>query len=89
MTHTFFNPFSEARQAALSAASCKPKAYDLQIKPNSIAAGLETELREDGAIVAVKYPSGVTVRRNTQSVVVQTPTSLWFADRWGGIHPID
>lgn len=89
MTHTFFDNVSSGSAAALSLVSQKPRAYDLRIKPNSACAGLEAEMRDDGAVLAAKYPSGVMLRRNKECVVVQTPAALWFCDRWGGVHPLD
>ncbi len=87
MTHSFFNSFSQP--TAMANIAAKTSAYDLQVKATSIAAGLAAEMRDDGTIVAVKYPTGVSVRRNSDFVVVQTLSAVWFTDRWGGVHPFD
>lgn len=87
MTHSFYSSFPQT--TAMASLAAKTGAYDLQVKATSNTAGLVAEMREDGTIVAVKYPTGVSVRRNSDFVVVKTLSAVWFRDRWGGVHPFD
>lgn len=87
MTHTFFNSVPQTADMANIVANTKM--YDLQVKATSVTAGLEAEMRYDGTILAVKYPTGVSVRRHSTFVVIHTPSAVWFSDQWGGVHPLD
>lgn len=63
--------------------------YDLRITPNAIAQGLPVEANERGLVVAVQYPTGLSIRNNFKYLICHCQTANSLIDRNQIIHPLD
>ncbi|MBI2810292.1 MAG: hypothetical protein HYX67_05650 [Candidatus Melainabacteria bacterium] len=52
--------------------------------------GTKMKLNEEGRVCQIEYPSGATVRRHVEYVLVRSNnSSYWFGDSNGRWYPID
>lgn len=86
MDHQFFKNLSLSSEHW---STFVPKVCNLRIKPNAIAKGLPVEANNGGAVVAVEYPDGVSIRNNFRYLISHSPEGNALIDCNQWVHPLD
>lgn len=66
-----------------------PKVCNVPIQPNAVAKGLHVEANLAGAVVAVQYPNGLSVRNNFRYLISHSPEGNALIDCNQLFHPLD
>ncbi len=87
--HQFFNDDTPIAISAACYSKFVAKTYDLKVRPNAVAKGMQVEADAEGRVVAIVDSSGNTSRCNFRYIISLCDTANRFIDSAGAIHPLD